>query len=137
MFLLDGESFENVVRIVSLEEKFDILNGDNSGRSQSGDMYLEYVGTYFNYAVTFKRKNAASLSEWDRFKNILAKSHNEHIISILHDQTLLKDYHIYIARGQRKLISTKHIQGDQYESEWGDLSVEFTAMEPIDENLLT
>lgn len=130
MIYIDGENFDDCARITSLVEKFDILNGKNSGRTQAGTMYIEVVGTYFNYTVTFKRKNAGTLERWDRLKHVLANPKTAHTITIYHDQGVLTDYHVYVSSGQRELLHTKQV-GDQFENEWGDLSVDFVAMDKM------
>lgn len=131
MFIIDGMDFNDTVAITSLTEKFDILSGKNSGRTQDGRMYIEQIGTYFNYSMTFSRKPNGSLTEWDNFKNLLANPKNDHLITVWKDQGMLEEHWVYISGGQRNLIRTKHLSGNNYESYWGDLTVDFISMEPF------
>ena len=132
MFELDGIDFDDTVAITSFAEKFEILNGKKSGRLQTGPMFIEKVGTFYNYSMTFVRRNAASKEKYDLFAKMLANPNNEHTITVPHNQTLRKNYRVYIAAGQRKLIQTKRLSGDLYNSRWGGLTVDFIAMDKID-----
>ena len=129
LFKIDNELFDDCATIVSLTEKFDILSGKNSGRTQDGGMYIEALGTFFNYTVTFKKKNTGSRERWDTLKNILAQPQQEHTISILRDQGIMDNYRIYVSSGQRELLGTRFVGNDGYENDWGDLTVDFVAME--------
>lgn len=128
MFSLDGQSFDDVVHVTSLREKFSVLNGKNSGRLQSGKMYLEKLGTYINYEMTVQKKATASASDWDRFVNLLMNPYNEHTITLPHFQRL-QTFSVYIAEGGRDLIQTT-LAGNN--NRWGELTLEFVSMDKIE-----
>lgn len=65
---INGISFDVNVAISKLNRNFNVLDGDNAGRTTSGLMIRDVIGTYIGHKVTFFRKgnNYASLDQlWD------------------------------------------------------------------------
>ena len=65
---INGISFDVNVAISKLNRNFNVLDGDNSGRTTSGLMIRDVIGTYIGHKVTFFRKgnNYAALDQlWD------------------------------------------------------------------------
>lgn len=54
-FVIDGVEYPNV-RAMSLTRNFSILDGSNAGRTMSGDMMRDIIGTYYNYTIKFRSK---------------------------------------------------------------------------------
>ena len=85
------------------KRKFEIINGDNSGRLQGNkDMYLEYVGTFFNFEGTLIQQRDCSADEWDEFLAVLANPINDHTITIPFDQGEMT-WQFYISSGEQDL----------------------------------
>lgn len=65
---INGISFDVNVAISKLNRNFNVLDGDNAGRTTSGLMIRDVIGTYIGHKVTFFRKgnNYAALDQlWD------------------------------------------------------------------------
>lgn len=109
-----------------LEQTADILNGEKSGRLQgSHNMYLEYVGTFFNHKGVVRRDADCTEKEWDRLFLVLSNPVNKHIVVFPFgvDQVLTQE--IYISQAKRALLYIKETNG------WENvISVTFTAMAP-------
>ncbi|MCI8332859.1 MAG: hypothetical protein HFE78_08560 [Clostridiales bacterium] len=90
------------------EQTADILNGDDSGRLQgTKDMYLEYIGTFFNCSGTLHRDAGCTDAQWDELFRLLSDPENRHTIYQPFDQgTLVSD--MYISKVTRKLIESKN-----------------------------
>lgn len=112
------------VRVLSIEENFNILDTDNAGRViQEGAMTLDRIGTFYGHKVTFAR-STATIDEYDKLFNYLAYPRNDGIqIEIVHDQTTI-NYRAYIASGSRKLQKIES-DGTVY---WDSMSISFVPM---------
>lgn len=87
-----------------LKPKFEIINGDNSGRLQGNkDMYLEYVGTFFNFEGTLIQAHDCTNREWDELLMVLANPINDHTITVPFNQGTMT-WQFYISSGERDLI---------------------------------
>lgn len=124
MIKIDNVSYNADWVANSLTQTADILNGDESGRLQGDkDMYLEYVGTFFNHSGQIHRSRNCSDAEWDLLFNALANPINDHIVEFPYGQGKLVQK-IYISSINRKLV---HI--DENGTNWGrTYDVTFTAM---------
>lgn len=103
MIKIDGITY-NASWLQGLEQSADILNGDGSGRLQgTGEMYLEYVGTFFNHKGTLHRDADCDDNEWARLFEVLANPKNDHevVLPFGVNQTLTQK--IYISQVVRKL----------------------------------
>jgi len=111
MVYIDGIKF--AARWVSntFTEKAEIVNGDNSTRLQGNkDMYLEYVGTFFNFSgelVREKRQpwyhnDTTTDLDWDNLFKRLSSPYNKHTIRFPHDQGYL-ECEVYISSIERTL----------------------------------
>lgn len=105
---------------------FEILNGGNTGRLQNtGDMYLDPIGTFFNYEGTIMQNKDCSAEEWDNFLLVLANPLSEHMVTVPFNQGYMT-WKFYISSGARDCI--KIVTGQ--EIRWANtLDVKFTAME--------
>ena len=84
--------------------KFEIINGDNSGRLQGNkDMYLEYVGTFFNFDGTLIQDRDCTAEEWDSLLAVLANPINDHTVTVPFNQGTMT-WQFYISSGERELI---------------------------------
>lgn len=86
------------------KRKFEIINGDNSGRLQGNkDMYLEYVGTFFNFEGTIIQGKNCTNDEWDELLMVLANPINDHTVTIPFNQSTMT-WQFYISSGEQGLI---------------------------------
>jgi len=53
-FLLDGVAYN--VSVTGLKRSFSVLDTDNSGRTQDGEMYRDIIGTFYNYEMTVRQR---------------------------------------------------------------------------------
>jgi hypothetical protein len=82
---------------------FEIINGDNSGRLQNTkEMYLEYVGTFFNFEGTLIQTRECTPEEWDRLLMVLANPINDHTVTVPFNQGTMT-WKFYISSGAQQL----------------------------------
>lgn len=120
-FLLDGVAYN--VRVTKLTRKFSVLDSDKTGRTQSGTMYRDVIGTFYNYAMTVEQKDGDAAS-MDAFWDAISQPAASHVCVFPYGQTTLTQQ-MYITGGEqdvRKLSSNK--------TEWGELQLSFIAMTP-------
>ena len=85
------------------KRKFEIINGDNSGRLQGNkDMYLEYVGTFFNFEGTLVQQRDCTAEEWDELLAVLANPINDHTVTVPFNQSTMT-WEFYISSGEQEL----------------------------------
>lgn len=122
---IDGVVYNAEWKANGFEISADIINGDESGRLQgTKDMYLDYVGTFFNSTGEILRKQNCSNEEWDNLFKTLANPINNHTVKIPFLQGYLQT-EIYISQVKAKLVNQKFDK-----NKWGGTySVTFTAME--------
>lgn len=121
MFKLDGISYDVDVSIDELEEKFEKLSSSESGRTQDGKMFIDVIGTFYNYTLHIRRKNSCSLNTYDKLFMALSEPVDFNTIEVPHNQTVWS-FQAYITSGSRKLI--RQYRGENY---WGDMTIEFIA----------
>ena len=125
MLEIDGIKYNAEWKSKSFEQTADILNGNNAGRLQNtGEMFLDPIGTFFNNSGTIIRKPSCSDEEWDDLFLIFADPLGEHTVKIPFNQGYLKTT-IYVSQIKRKLIDQK-FNRNKWESQY---TVTFTAME--------
>ena len=100
------------VLVTEITESFSILYSENTGRtmSQGAGMTLDPLGTFFNYKITFARKQGSE-KQYDELFNFLAVPRYDGIeVNIVHNQALWdKPFMAYVSQGERalKLIDEK------------------------------
>lgn len=83
--------------------EFEIINGDNSGRLQgTKEMYLEYVGTFFNFSGTIRQTRDCTPEEWDELLMVLANPINDHTVTVPFNQGTMT-WRFYISSGEQEL----------------------------------
>lgn len=125
MLEIDGIEYNAEWQKNSLEQSADILNGDNAGRLQNtGDMYLDPIGTFFNNSGTIVRGKQCTDTEWDSLFRVLSNPLGEHTVKVPFDQGYLTTQ-IYVSRIKRKLITQK-LGRNKWSSSY---AVTYTAMD--------
>lgn len=106
-FSMDGTTYKATFVEKSLKLKAEIINGDNSGRMQNTkEMFLDYVGTFFNYEAQFVRDNDATDADWDNFFLALCNPINKHTATFPFNQQTMTEY-VYVSSVQRGYIRKK------------------------------
>jgi hypothetical protein len=81
----------------------EILNGENSGRLQgTGEMYLEYIGTFINSSCRFIRSRECTDQEWNEFYRTLINPINKHNVDVPFDNGILT-LDVYFTGGKRNV----------------------------------
>lgn len=123
-FKINGKSYN--VLVTSLEENFDILYSDSTGRTLAvgAPIVLSPLGTFYGHKVTVRRKNGCE-AEFDELYSLVSQPR---IVSeetdalhfeIVHNQTTLS-YYGYVSNGGRAL---KKIDEKTNRVYWGELTL--------------
>ncbi len=124
MIKIDGVEYDADVYIDEIEETFEKLSGEDSGRTQDGKMWIDMVGTCYNYTLHVVRKPGTSLAAYDALFKALSAPKDFNTVEFPHDQGTMI-FEGYITSGSRKLL--RQIDGKNY---WSDISIQFIAREP-------
>lgn len=122
---INGQSFDVNVAISDLEESFNTLDGQNSGRVMSGRMIRDIIGTYIGHKVTFF--NGKSNEDFDALWDYLvAHSVDDSVMLEAADGQSTISYEAYYTSGTRKMRQADRDNGVNY---WDELEVSFVAMD--------
>lgn len=129
-FRINGKSY-NVV-VTSLEESFEILYTENSGRTlaDGAPMTLDPIGTFFGHKVNIKRKSGFE-DEYDELYLLLAqprrveKAEDALLFEVAHLQESIA-YRASVSKGARALKRIDENTGKVY---WGELSLNIVPIE--------
>ena len=125
MIEIDGIKYNAEWKKNSFEQTADILNGNNAGRLQNtGDMFLDPMGTFFNNTAVIRRGDKCTDDEWDNLFMVFADPLGEHTVKVPFNQGYLT-CQIYMSQTKRTLIDQKYNK-----NKWAnEFSITFTAME--------
>lgn len=123
-FKINGKSY-NVI-VTSLEENFNILYSENTGRTiaDGAPMILDPFGTFFGHKISVRRKNGYE-KDFDNLYELISKPirvENEED-AILFEVSHLQDsiaYRAYVSSGSRKVDRIDEKSNKVY---WGELSL--------------
>lgn len=105
---------------------FEILNGSNTGRLQNtGDMFLDPIGTFFNYDGTIIQGKSCTAEKWDELLLVLANPLSEHEVILPFNQGYMT-WKFYISSGERDCIQIKEGKNIRWAN---TIAVKFIAME--------
>lgn len=119
---IGGKSYDVLVKGIS--ENFNILYSENTGRTTSGAMTLDPLGTFIGHRITFYRKRGKEKEYDDLFDYISAPRYDGIRVEIVHNQTTIS-YDAYISNGERAVKRIDEKTGSVY---WGELSVNIVPM---------
>lgn len=120
---INGVEFDVTVAISDLEESFNVLDGENTGRVLSGRMVRDIIGTYIGHSVTFFA--AKSQEKFDALWDYLvAHSVDDSVMVEMADGQKTISYEAYYTSGSRKLF--KRERGVNY---WDQIQVTFVPMD--------
>lgn len=121
VFSINGTEYD--VNISKLERKGAVLDTDQTGRSKSGKMSREIIGTFYNYSMKIE-KDLLSPQEYDKLYYTLTAPVDSHTLAVPYGQETLT-FQAYVTKASDKLIkSNNHI------NVWSDLTIDFIAMQP-------
>lgn len=116
---IDGKDYDVINS--ELTRSFQVLDGENAGRTLDGEMHRDVIGTYYNYTWKLEPKNIEDYSE---LYDVLSSPDDYHTITIPYNQST-KTFKAYVTNGQDQL--RRQEDGVNY---WTGLSVNFIAISP-------
>lgn len=120
---INGQAFDATVAISAIEENFNVLDGENSGRTMTGRMVRDVIGTYIGHKVTFFNGN--SNSGFDALWNhLVAHSVDDSVMLEAADGQSSISYEAYYTSGARKLRAVQ----DGVNC-WDEIEVNFIPMD--------
>ena len=123
LFSLDGKYYN--LRITEISRDGNILDGENAGRTLSGLMDRDIIGTYYNYTITIDSSNCDK-QEYDEFYELITSpDYESHDIIAPYGQKTLK-FKAYISN-----VSDKLTYSAEGFNRWKELSFKCVALAPI------
>ena len=120
-FIIDGKSFN--VQVMSLTRNFEIKEAIAAKYTQSGEIYRDLVGTYYNYTLVVRERNG-DREALDAFWNTISSAVPSHDCVFPYNQSTLSQK-MYVKTGSQD-ISRLYEDG----ASWKDITVQFVAKEP-------
>lgn len=111
--------------ISNLERSFEKLSHDeSSGRTSSGSMDIDLIGTYYNYKMTISHRCTADRDEFDELWEALSAPVPFNVIEVPYNRETLI-FEAYITKGKQLLQCI-----DEDGNRWGSIEVSFVARSP-------
>lgn len=120
-FLMDGREYN--IHVVKMTRKFSVLDTEMTGRTHDGRMFRDVIGTFYNYSMTV-RTNSTHSSDMDDFWDTISQPVESHVCEFPYNQRTLAQ-RMYVTNGEQPLL-----QITQTENEWGEITVNYIAMDP-------
>ena len=124
IFSIDGKEYNVSVPAGGIQRSFSVLDTDKSGRSQSGDMIRDIIGTYYNYSIEINTK-MLNYDEYDQLYEIISSPTEYHILTVPYGQTTLT-FKAYVTSGSDSF----DVKGKDGKIRWKGLKLNFIAMSP-------
>lgn len=122
MVKVDGTEYGGIV--TALQRSFEVVDGENAGRTLDGVMHRDLIGTYYNYSITINTSRM-SQAEYNTLYETISSPVESHSIVVPYGNTVLT-FKAYVTNGTDDLIR-QYSETNRY---WGNLSFNFIAMEP-------
>lgn len=122
-FKVDGVQYNVFVPSGGIKRSGQVLDGNNAGRTKTGVMIRDIIGTFYNYTIEIETLGTES-GEYDRLYEVLTSPMNQHTIEVPYAQSTLV-FNAYVTSAEDKLDMI--VDGT---NRWAGLSVNFIAMKP-------
>lgn len=122
VFTLDGKAYNVFVPADGIRRSGQILDGENAGRTLSGGMIRDIIGTYYNYSISIDTQQT-DYAEYDALYEELTAPVDFHILTVPYGQGTIT-FDAYITSAEDTLQS---MAGG---NRWGNLTINFIAMDP-------
>ena len=116
---VDGVSYDVINS--ELTRSFQVLDGENAGRTLDGEMHRDVIGTYYNYTWKLEPKTT---EDYSTLYDVLSSPSDYHTITVPYNQST-KTFRAYVTNGQDQL--RRQEDGVNY---WTGLSINFIAISP-------
>jgi len=123
MFTYDGKNYD--IRVIKLKRSFAKLSTDQSGRVQSGNMFIDLIGTFYNYDITIDATDS-NRAELDRFWEDISAPKPFVTVVFPYNQSELT-FVAYVTQGDQELI--RHNPKTRA-NKWGSIALSFVAQKP-------
>jgi len=129
MFTYDGKEYD--IAVTKLTRSFAKLSTDKSGRVQTGEMFIDLIGTYYNYTIAVQ--DNGDQAEFDRFWEDLSAPKDFVAVVFPYNQNEMT-FDAYVTQGSQDLVrmlkSPKTLFGQLIKNIWGPVTLNFIAKEP-------
>lgn len=120
-FIMDGKEYN--VHVMSLTRSFTVKDGLSPSTAQSGAIYRDLVGTYYDYQITVSEKDG-DRAALEAFWEDISQPVNSHVCVFPYGQKTLTQ-RMYVTKGKQNI---RRLYSDR--AEWDDITVSFIANEP-------
>ena len=120
-FLMDGIAYN--VQVMNLKRLFSVKDAIRPSETQSGSIYRNPIGTYYNYTLTVRQKDGDRES-LDAFWDAVSKPTASHVCVFPYNQSMLTQQ-MYVTAGSQDI---KRLYADG--AEWRDITITFIAQTP-------
>lgn len=122
VFTLDGRAYN--VRVMSLTRSFEVLDGENTGRTISdGAMFRDIIGTYYNYEMEIDCSKL-SPTDYDDLWEALSAPVDWHTVSFPYGRAGMLTQQMYVSSGSDQLQRVEN--GINF---WAGLKIKYIAMQ--------
>ena len=122
-FTLDGKTYNVFVPESGIRRSGQVLDGENAGRTPSGAMIRDIIGTYYNYSIDLDTSQL-DVAAYDELYEALSAPVDSHTLTIPYGQTTIT-FQAYVTRADDTLKTM-----DGCTNLWGGLTINFIAMKP-------
>lgn len=125
VFSIDGVEYPGVFVKSPIHRSFNVLDGENAGRTMDGRMQRDIIGTFYTYHMEFD-SSLSDPNEYDALFEALSAPVDSHMIIVPYGQSVL-EFEAYVANGDDDLSRIYRNESRK----WDNLSVNFVAMDPV------
>ena len=122
---IDGKFYNVILPSNGVKRSFSILDGENSGRVQTGDMVRDIIGTYYNYSLEIEQ-DPQYPKDYDDLYEVVSNPVDYHTIIVPYAQGIYQ-FEAYVTDGEDTL---NFISQNNNFYNWSGLSLNFVAMKP-------
>lgn len=121
--MLDGKTYNVTVPAGGIKRSGRVTDGENVGRTISGLMIRDIIGTYYNYSISVDTRQT-SLADYDELYETITAPVDFHVLKVPYGQGYM-EFEAYITSAD----DTLEIMSEDG-NRWTGLTINFIAMEP-------